>query len=582
MKRASKGYTRENIPLFSAIIVQGPVVQGEGSTHLVESYHTPTSAPSTSQLQFPTFSRKKTRPGSGNIDKNPTMPQRFTSPKSYTLEVMMRSIPQQECGFLYNIVKECRELGDRIEAGQRNIWCVLYWCFPTEGEKVKGKQFSTSQARRRARLLSVDYEDIIWRIFKQRGGTIAALIKDHDISFAELRCLKEGEPKEKEEEWQEDCRVMKQLALLMLKNGKTYKLEFERVMKSLGKGYNRGKRKDHIKLNKQECLQGISTREESEVAESSTEASNLKFSKMGTEEEIDQKALGSTGRSLELEIILSLVKENFKSIKPTDDKEIEIWVELKRLFEPDTHDLTWRLYDSCGVHHVSIEKGIDIYMLVEKEYPLSRGTLTSMLVAKLLVDQDNDMSKELLRKIFMQVSRVGRTMTCKNCWEKGHNKASCKKDPQPKPEVEKKPLGRKKQVFLGQCASRGGGRSGRGDGNDGSGSSGGVNDGSGSGVNDCSRSGVNDGSGSGGRGGGRAGGRGKRGGGRAGRGSGRGSRGGVFPSSSSTSILTDEEEYQLELDEQAFRECMEEQAITQAKIDAEQEKMDKEKREEQE
>ncbi|GJX89648.1 hypothetical protein Tco_0341662 [Tanacetum coccineum] len=140
-------------------------------------------------------------------------------------------------------------------------------------------------------------------------------------------------------------------------------------------------------------------------------------------------------------------------------------------------------------------------------------------------------------------------MTCKNCWEKGHNKASCKEDPQPKHEVEKKPPGRKKQVFVGQCTSRGGGRSGR-DGNNGSGS-------------------VVEG------GGGRAGGKGKRGGERAG-------RGGVFPSSSSCCILIAEEEYQLELDEQAFRECMEEQAITLAKIDNEQEKMDKERREEQE
>ncbi|GJU82834.1 hypothetical protein Tco_1285199 [Tanacetum coccineum] len=110
----------------------------------------------------------------------------------------------------------------------------------------------------------------------------------------------------------------------------------------------------------------------------------------------------------------NLVKEKFNSTKITDDKERKIWVKLKRLFEPDTddelwklqkhiHDLTWRLYDSCGVHHVSTEKGIDIYMLVEKEYPLSRGTLTLMLVAKLLVDQDNEMSRELLRKIFMQL-----------------------------------------------------------------------------------------------------------------------------------------------------------------------------------
>ncbi|GJU68412.1 zinc finger, CCHC-type containing protein [Tanacetum coccineum] len=89
----------------------------------------------------------------------------------------------------------------------------------------------------------------------------------------------------------------------------------------------------------------------------------------------------------DLVMLWSLVKEKFNSIEPTDDKEREIWVE---------------------VHHVSTEKGIDIYMLVEKECPLSRGTLTLILVAKLLVEQDNEMSKELLRKIFMQAERPRR------------------------------------------------------------------------------------------------------------------------------------------------------------------------------
>ncbi|GJV87547.1 hypothetical protein Tco_1531485 [Tanacetum coccineum] len=72
------------------------------------------------------------------------------------------------------------------------------------------------------------------------------------------------------------------------------------------------------------------------------------------------------------------------------------------------HDLTWKLYDLCGVHHVTTEKGIYIYMLIEKEYPLSRGTLTQMLVAKLWVEQDNKMYKELHRKIFMQADRPRR------------------------------------------------------------------------------------------------------------------------------------------------------------------------------
>ncbi|GKA95434.1 hypothetical protein Tco_0817472, partial [Tanacetum coccineum] len=63
------------------------------------------------------------------------------------------------------------------------------------------------------------------------------------------------------------------------------------------------------------------------------------------------------------------------STEPTDDKERTLWVELKRLFEPNTNDtqwklqrymhdpLKWRLYDTCGVHHVSTERGIDIFML---------------------------------------------------------------------------------------------------------------------------------------------------------------------------------------------------------------------------
>ncbi|GJU70087.1 hypothetical protein Tco_1256346, partial [Tanacetum coccineum] len=93
------------------------------------------------------------------------------------------------------------------------------------------------------------------------------------------------------------------------------------------------------------------------------------------------------------------------------------WVELKRLFEPDNDDilwklqrymhdpLVWRLYDTCGVHHVSSVRGHDIFMLVEKEYPLTRGTLGLMMVARLLVEADSEMSRELLRKIFYQANR---------------------------------------------------------------------------------------------------------------------------------------------------------------------------------
>ncbi|GJV76613.1 ribonuclease H-like domain-containing protein [Tanacetum coccineum] len=54
-----------------------------------------------------------------------------------------------------------------------------------------------------------------------------------------------------------------------------------------------------------------------------------------------------------------LVKKRFSTTEPTDDKEKELWVKLKRLLEPDNDDilwklqrymhdpLVWRLYDTC-------------------------------------------------------------------------------------------------------------------------------------------------------------------------------------------------------------------------------------------
>ncbi|GJX69665.1 hypothetical protein Tco_0305392 [Tanacetum coccineum] len=111
-----------------------------------------------------------------------------------------------------------------------------------------------------------------------------------------------------------------------------------------------------------------------------------------------------------------LVRERFSSIEPTNYKERALWVELKRLFEPDTDDLlelqrymhdplTWRLYDTCGVHHVSTETGLDILMLVEKDYPMTRGLPMLMLVNKLQVDQHLEMADEVLRKIFILSNR---------------------------------------------------------------------------------------------------------------------------------------------------------------------------------
>ncbi|GJW22879.1 putative ribonuclease H-like domain-containing protein, partial [Tanacetum coccineum] len=62
MRRVSKGYTRVNILLFSSMLVQSPIQQGEGSTVLVEFHHTPITTPYTSQLPLSSPSRVPTSP----------------------------------------------------------------------------------------------------------------------------------------------------------------------------------------------------------------------------------------------------------------------------------------------------------------------------------------------------------------------------------------------------------------------------------------------------------------------------------------------------------------------------------------
>ncbi|GKA48422.1 putative ribonuclease H-like domain-containing protein, partial [Tanacetum coccineum] len=114
----------------------------------------------------------------------------------------------------------------------------------------------------------------------------------------------------------------------------------------------------------------------------------------------------------DLDKLWSLVKETFSTADPTEEKEKELWVDLKRLYEPDPidqlwalqrymHDpLEWKLYDTCGVHHVFIGRGHEIFMLVEKDYPLTKGLTTLMISNKLQVDQYSEMANELIMKIY--------------------------------------------------------------------------------------------------------------------------------------------------------------------------------------
>nr|GFA61493.1 hypothetical protein [Tanacetum cinerariifolium] len=64
--------------------------------------------------------------------------------------------------------------------------------------------------------------------------------------------------------------------------------------------------------------------------------------------------------------------------------------EAERLKRKDS-----KLYDTCGVHHVTA-KDKEIFMLVEKDYPLRKGLAIGMISYKLQVENYSKMENDLI------------------------------------------------------------------------------------------------------------------------------------------------------------------------------------------
>nr|GEW48011.1 hypothetical protein [Tanacetum cinerariifolium] len=113
----------------------------------------------------------------------------------------------------------------------------------------------------------------------------------------------------------------------------------------------------------------------------------------------------------DLNQLWTLVKETLSIRQASSDKEKELWVKLKRMFEPDFEDqlwthtqalmhnpVEWKLYDTCGVHHV-FTRDQEIFMLVKRDYPIRRGLAIVMISNKLRVENYSQMANDLILKI---------------------------------------------------------------------------------------------------------------------------------------------------------------------------------------
>nr|GEW87660.1 hypothetical protein [Tanacetum cinerariifolium] len=97
----------------------------------------------------------------------------------------------------------------------------------------------------------------------------------------------------------------------------------------------------------------------------------------------------------DLNQLWALVKESL-SIRPaTSDKEKELWVELKRLYEPDVEDQLWT--------HTQT-------MMHASDYPLRKGLAIVMISYKLQVENYSQMANDLILKIHKIANSLRRTL----------------------------------------------------------------------------------------------------------------------------------------------------------------------------
>nr|GEV53377.1 retrovirus-related Pol polyprotein from transposon TNT 1-94 [Tanacetum cinerariifolium] len=159
----------------------------------------------------------------------------------------------------------------------------------------------------------------------------------------------------------------------------------------------------------QESVKKLKTLEEVKETKKVPEEKVKKMMQLVPVEEIYVEALQFKHPIIDREIYTEGQRSYWKIIRLG---EMELWVELKRLYEPDVEDqlwthtqnlmhalVEWKLYDTCGVHHVT-SKDKEIFMLVEKDYPLRKGLAIIMISYKLQVENYSQMTNDLILKLY--------------------------------------------------------------------------------------------------------------------------------------------------------------------------------------
>ncbi|GJW37447.1 hypothetical protein Tco_0060367 [Tanacetum coccineum] len=329
------------------------------------------------------------RQGSGNIDTTPSMPHDSPLPRVYILGSNEGRMQHNE---LMDLVTK---LSDRVVALETNLQQTKKVYFYKAYKKVKKleKTVKTRQARRKARIVVFDDEEDLEDPSKQRRK-IAEIDQDLDISLVQHDAEVQGrhehdmEPDFKFTTAEEVYTAEKEVstaepvsiagALVSTTGASSAKDKGKAIMEEAEKWDNiqarveadeefaqrlQSEERKMYSEDEKASSKTQKTEESSEPAEEPKDKEEEELSQeriqqmmiIVPEQEMNVEALQTKCPIIDWEIytegarkedlakLWSLVKEKFTSTEPTEDKEREIWVELKRLFEPDTNDELWKL-----------------------------------------------------------------------------------------------------------------------------------------------------------------------------------------------------------------------------------------------
>ncbi|GKB22659.1 hypothetical protein Tco_0862060 [Tanacetum coccineum] len=175
MKRDSKGYTGVDTPLFQTMLLQG-----EGSTISVESHHTPTCVPSTSQP--PTSS--PSIPTTHIIEETAPMSHDSPLPRVHSLGSDQGSLILNELTVL------CTSLSKKVESLESDLkqtkqtYGAAYTMLIIKVKKLE-HQVKLIKARRKVRLVISDDEDDLEDPSKQ-GRKVAQIDEDEGITLVQM------------------------------------------------------------------------------------------------------------------------------------------------------------------------------------------------------------------------------------------------------------------------------------------------------------------------------------------------------------------------------------------------------------